>query len=52
MDQAKMLLTNTSYPLKIIADKLDYSDEFVFSNAFKRKFGISPKDFRLKNKKS
>lgn len=52
MEQAKLLLSSTGYPLKIIADKLDYSDEFVFSNAFKQKFGIPPKDFRLKNRKS
>jgi AraC-like DNA-binding protein len=51
MEQARLLLNNTNYPMKIIADKLDYSDEFVFSNAFKRKFGVSPKFFRQKNGK-
>ena len=46
MEEAKHLLASTDYPLRTIAGRLDYSDEFAFSYAFKRHFKISPKQFR------
>lgn len=49
MQQARLLLMNTAYPLKVIAERLGYADAFVFSNAFKHNSGLSPKKFRLKN---
>jgi AraC-like DNA-binding protein len=36
MEQARTMLLNTDYPLKVISDKLGYADEFVFSNAFQK----------------
>ncbi|OGV54772.1 MAG: hypothetical protein A2017_16075 [Lentisphaerae bacterium GWF2_44_16] len=48
MEQAKMTLLNTDYPLKIIAEKLGYADEFVFSNAFKKFYGIFPRHYKEK----
>ncbi len=46
MEEAKHLLTSTSYPLRTIAERLSYSDEFAFSYAFKRCSGLSPRQFR------
>lgn len=48
MEQAKMLLIKTDYPLQVIAERLGYANEFIFSNAFKQYTAISPKYFRQK----
>lgn len=48
MEQAKMFLRRTDYPLKLIADRLGYANEFIFSNAFKKHTSESPKTFRLR----
>ena len=45
-DIAKKLLENEGLPITEIASKLNYSTIYVFSRAFKNKFGISPKEFR------
>jgi AraC-like DNA-binding protein len=49
MELASKLLENTDYPLKVIAQRLAYSDEFVFSSAFKKYYGCAPGFFRRKN---
>ncbi|MCF6176300.1 MAG: AraC family transcriptional regulator [Victivallaceae bacterium] len=46
MKQAELMLKNSGYPLKIIAEQLGYSNEFVFSSAFRRHHGISPGAYR------
>jgi AraC-like DNA-binding protein len=46
MEEAKHLLASTGYPLRTIAERLSYSDEFAFSYAFKRHIGLSPRQFR------
>lgn len=46
MEEAKHLLASTNYPLRTIAGRLGYSDEFAFSYAFKRHFKNSPRQFR------
>jgi len=46
MEQAKIMVLNTDYPLKVIAGKLGYADEFVFSNAFRRYYGTFPRIYR------
>lgn len=46
MDVAEQMLRGTPYPLKVIADRVGYADEFVFSTAFKRYAGVSPTAFR------
>lgn len=51
MEQAKLLLEMTSYPLKVIAARLGYADEFVFSAAFKKHMKISPRQHRNHAKK-
>jgi len=46
---AKRLLLNTNLSVKQISEKLSFSDEYYFSNLFKKKVGISPTKYR-KNK--
>ena len=46
MSQARRLLQQSDYPLKVIAREVGYSDAFVFSSAFKRFHGSSPSAFR------
>ncbi|MCZ6887584.1 MAG: AraC family transcriptional regulator, partial [Gammaproteobacteria bacterium] len=36
------LLIDTSDPLAVLADRLGYQSEAVFSRAFKRVFGVAP----------
>jgi AraC-like DNA-binding protein len=42
---AKLLLQYTNIPIKQIAYKLNFADEHYFSNFFKEKCGVSPKDY-------
>ena len=46
MEEAKYMLSTTNYPLRTIAERLNYSNEFAFSYAFKKRFNISPRQFR------
>jgi AraC-like DNA-binding protein len=46
MRQAEIMLKNSGYPLKVIADQLGYSDEFIFSTAFRHYHNISPGAYR------
>ncbi len=49
MNKASLLLRQTDYSLDIIAEHIGYSTAFIFSNAFKKWSGKSPKEWRLKN---
>ena len=46
MNQARRLLQQSDYPLKVISREVGYSDEFIFSVAFKRFHGQSPNHYR------
>ena len=46
MEHARELLRGTAYPAKQIADWCGYSNPFAFSTAFKRCWGISPRETR------
>ncbi|MBQ3017115.1 MAG: AraC family transcriptional regulator [Clostridia bacterium] len=46
---AKNLLANTKKTTKEIAEYLCYSSEYHFSNMFKSKVGVSPKEYRKNN---
>lgn len=46
MNKAANLLANTAMSVKEISHHIGYVDPLVFSKAFKRKFGISPKEYR------
>ncbi len=41
-------LENTDCPVKELAERLGFNDEFYFSNWFKKRTGISPTQFRRK----
>ena len=43
---AKMLLQNTSHPIKSIATHLGFADEHYFANVFKKKTGMTPSEYR------
>ena len=47
MRKAAYLLTNTTLPVKEIAQDAGYRDALVFSKAFKKRFGVSPQNYRL-----
>ncbi len=51
MDLAKFLLSNDSYGISDIAERIGYTNIYHFSKQFKKKCGISPTDYRksLKN---
>lgn len=40
------LLASTTMPVKEISKFVGYNDQLVFSKAFKKKFGLSPKSYR------
>ena len=46
IDLSKKLLVDTNLTVKQIADKLCFTDEYYFSNLFKRKVGVSPAAYR------
>ncbi|MBE6388331.1 MAG: helix-turn-helix transcriptional regulator [Lentisphaerae bacterium] len=50
LDQAKELLTSTGYPVKSIASLCGYEHPFAFSRSFKQEFGVSPMQYRAKQK--
>jgi AraC-like DNA-binding protein len=49
MEYAELLLANSNIQIKEIASRLKFADEYYFSNFFKKKTGVSPRQFR-KNK--
>ena len=44
--EAKRMLAKTQVPIKEIAARLYYSDQFYFSQQFKRITGYSPSEYR------
>lgn len=50
MKKATELLKMTSIPIKDISVSVGYPNQMHFSRAFKRQHGISPRDWRSKNK--
>lgn len=46
LKEAKRLLTTTDWKLSMIASEIGYNDPNYFSYIFKRKEGLSPKDYR------
>lgn len=44
--EAKILLGDLSYSVGQVADHLHFSDQFFFSKFFKRRTGLSPKEYR------
>lgn len=52
MRRAAQLLHTGRDPVKMIAGKVGYENEFAFSTAFKRIMGMSPTDFRATNSRA
>jgi len=46
MDEARLLLINTDLNISIIADHLNFSDQYAFGKFFKKHSGLSPRNFR------
>ena len=46
LELAKSMLARTSYTIAEIAATLNFTDQFYFSNLFKKKTGLSPNAFR------
>ena len=48
MELAKRLLLYSSFSIKEIAAHLAFSDQYYFSNFFKMKTGLSPRNYKMK----
>lgn len=46
MHKAANLLVSTSNSVKEVSNSVGYVDQLVFSKAFKKKFGMSPKNYK------
>jgi AraC-like DNA-binding protein len=46
MSKAATFLVSTRQPVKQVAHELHFSDQYAFSRAFKRHFGVSPMQYR------
>ena len=51
MHKSANLLVSTGMSIKEISDQVGYNDQLVFSKAFKKKFGMSPKSYRTSQNK-
>jgi len=49
---AKNILKTTKTPIKEIAEYLRFSSEYHFSGSFKKKVGISPREYRKQQSES
>ncbi len=50
MHKSANLLVSTAMSIKEISNQVGYNDQLVFSKAFKKKFGMSPKSYRASQK--
>ena len=50
MKRATELLSVSGYSIAVVAASVGYSDQFVFSRAFKHRFGVSPRRYRPQQK--
>lgn len=46
LDEAKLMLINTELNISIIADRLNFSDQYAFGKFFKKHTRLSPRNFR------
>ena len=52
LEKAQRMLLDTNMILEAIADELGFSSAFHLSRAFKKRYNISPREFRLRNSKT
>jgi AraC family transcriptional regulator len=50
LEAAKQLLASSPLPIAQIAMELGFSDQSHFTNAFKRRIGVTPRSYRLGTK--
>jgi len=48
LERAKMLLENNLYSIKEVAEMLNYASPQYFASEFKNKYGMPPKNFKLR----
>ena len=51
MDRAASYLRETEEAIKSVAEQVGYTDSLAFSKAFRRRFGLSPSEYRRQEKK-
>jgi AraC-like DNA-binding protein len=52
VERGKLLLSQSTRPIAVIAESLGFSDQFAFSHFFKKATGYSPTEFRNARKVS
>ena len=50
MDKGRKLLLQTDVPINVVAQEVGYSDQLAFSKIFRKKNGLSPEQYRKKNR--
>lgn len=50
MDRSRTLLRDTNIPVSAVAREVGYDDQLAFSKIFKKKFGVSPAQYRRKSR--
>ena len=52
MSEAQRLLQSTTKPISLISDGLGFCDQFYFSRRFKKRFAMSPMEYRKAGRKA
>lgn len=52
MNKASELLMTTDLPINIVAPNVGYENPLTFSKMFKKRYGLSPENYRKKNEES
>ena len=50
MDKSKELLIKTDVPIYVVAKEVGYNDQLAFSKIFRKKYGLSPEQYRKKHR--
>jgi two-component system response regulator YesN len=50
IDAACKLLLQSTFPLKVISEKVGYTNQYYFSYCFKKKLGMTPSEYRANSK--
>ena len=50
MEKSRELLLNNDVPIYVVAQEVGYHDQLAFSKIFKKKYGLSPEQYRKKHR--
>ena len=50
MTHGRELLLNTDLPINVVAQEVGYHDQLAFSKIFRKKYGLSPEQYRKKHR--